>query len=168
MALVIEDGTGVVGANTYVTIAGVRDYAAARGITIPAADSDVEPHVHLAMDWFEQQELKGVKTHVGQPLKYPRSNVMLDGVLLAEDEIPSLVIRIVCEAAVTSVTIPLQMAYAGTQLGAVKMKKLDVMQKEFFAPDYSTRHPTLVKLNAMLLPIIGSGLGSGRLTVNRV
>ena len=42
MALTIEDGSGVAGANSYIDVAAARTYAAARGLTLPAADGDVE------------------------------------------------------------------------------------------------------------------------------
>ena len=43
MALVIEDGSEVSTANSYVTVAEIRTYATTRGVTtIPAVDAEVE------------------------------------------------------------------------------------------------------------------------------
>lgn len=53
MAIVVEDGTGVSGANAYADLAYIRDYASARGTTLSADDATLEPLVHRAMDYLE-------------------------------------------------------------------------------------------------------------------
>ena len=50
MALVIEDGSRVAGANSYVTLAEARAFASARGVTLSAVDATLEPFVIKAFD----------------------------------------------------------------------------------------------------------------------
>jgi len=56
MALVIEDGSGVAGANSYVTVQELTDYAAARKITLPEDDADKEVLLIKAMDYLDAYE----------------------------------------------------------------------------------------------------------------
>lgn len=85
MAIVVEDGTIVAGANSYVTEAELTTYATARGITIAG---DTEELLIKAMDYIESLAYKGIKFTQDQPLQWPRANVVVDGYLIATDEIP--------------------------------------------------------------------------------
>jgi len=87
MAIVVEDGTVVTGANSYVTEAELTAYAVARGITIA---SDPEELLIKSMDYVEGLIYQGYKYTSDQPLQWPRSAVILDGYYLDADEIPQL------------------------------------------------------------------------------
>lgn len=155
MALVVENGTFVAGANSYVTLAEVRDYATTRNIAVPADDADLEPHVHLAMDWFEAQDIPSVRISADQELNFPRVSLTLDGIEYTDGAIPKLVKQIVCEAACTSVTIALQPQFAGSSLGQLKRKKVDVLEKEYFeATSNSAFMPVLAKLDALMRKLV--------------
>lgn len=53
MALVVEDGTGVAGADSYADLATLRAYAAKRGVTLSPDDATLEPFAYKAMDYLE-------------------------------------------------------------------------------------------------------------------
>lgn len=76
MALVIEDGTIVAGANSFVTRAEIVAYAALRGVTIPDADaSDV--YAILAMDYLWSLPcLRGELVDAAQTTPYPRKGLI--------------------------------------------------------------------------------------------
>lgn len=167
MALIVEDGSIVANANSYVSVADVRAYATERGITLPADDATLETKVHMAMDWFEGYTFRWQRVSPLQTLSFPRTGVELDGLEYPDDVVPARVIKTVCQATCDAVTIELEPSYAGTGTGAVKKKKLDVMEKEFFEPSWSSQTPMLTKLVRMIEPLIGSGLGAGRLSVAR-
>lgn len=151
MAIVVEDGTIVAGANSYVTLAEVRAYATLRGITVPAADGDLEKHLHLAMDWFESEDFPSARLDATQELSFPRDVIVVDGVRYMEGAIPKLVKQIICEATCTSVTIALQPQFAGSSLGQLKRKKLDVLEKEYFPSQGTSSYmPILAKLDALM------------------
>lgn len=57
MALVVEDGTGVSGADSYADLTAIRAYAAKRGVTLSADDATLEPLAYKAMDYLEGKGL---------------------------------------------------------------------------------------------------------------
>lgn len=57
MAIVVEDGTGVSGANSFVSLADARTYAADRGVTLSEDDAALSPLLHKAMDYLESKGL---------------------------------------------------------------------------------------------------------------
>lgn len=70
MALIVEDGTGVVGANSYADLTYLRDFAVVRGAALSNDDAAVEAQAIRAMDYLEGQGL-GLLT-VTWPLPYGR------------------------------------------------------------------------------------------------
>jgi len=57
MAIVVEDGTGVSGANSFVSLADARTYAADRGVTLSEDDAALSPLLYKAMDYLESKGL---------------------------------------------------------------------------------------------------------------
>ena len=57
MALVVEDGTGVAGADSYADLTSLRAYAAKRGVTLSVDDAVLEPFAYTAMDYLEGEGL---------------------------------------------------------------------------------------------------------------
>jgi hypothetical protein len=90
VALIIEDGSIVDGANSFVTAAQMAAYAALREITIPAATATQEAHLILAMDYIigREQRMKGQRVTEAQPLPYPRYNVRFNGYYITGTHIP--------------------------------------------------------------------------------
>lgn len=77
MALVVEDGTGIVGANTYVSNVEFRDYATLRQIAVPSDDTEgnatLDAKLILAMDYLETiPTYKGEPEFESQGLSFPR------------------------------------------------------------------------------------------------
>lgn len=90
MALIIEDGSGVPGAQSYVTAVEAKAYAAERQRDFPAVDAAVEALLLTAVDYLEslRARYQGAKTHPDQALQWPRSGVVIDGHPVAPDAIP--------------------------------------------------------------------------------
>lgn len=55
MTLVVEDGSGIVDADSYADLATLRAYAAKRGVTLSIDDAVLEPFAYKAMDYLEGQ-----------------------------------------------------------------------------------------------------------------
>ena len=72
MALVVEDGTGVEGANSYLTVAELRAFAGDRGLTLPT-DSEVEKLLVKATDYLELKSYIGDRASDNQGLSWPRT-----------------------------------------------------------------------------------------------
>lgn len=103
MTLIIEDGTEVANANSYITVAEYSSWANARfgasRTTAPACDQDAEKHILRAMDYFEAQEFQGYKVTSTQVLQWPRSWVEIDGFAVETNEIPKEVKNSIYELA---------------------------------------------------------------------
>lgn len=76
MAIIVEDGTNVTSANSYVTTAELTAYATARGVTLVTG---AESLLIQAMDYIETQQYQGSKVLFTQGLQWPRVNVWIDG-----------------------------------------------------------------------------------------
>lgn len=94
MALIVEDGSIVSGANSYITESQLDTYATARGIDLV---HDEEVLVLKAMDYFESfsGQFKGSLVSRDQPLCFPRSNIEVEGWYWSSSEIPRQVINAV-------------------------------------------------------------------------
>ena len=97
MTLIIEDGSVVANANSYITVAQFKDWADSRGITY-GTDQEVEQGILRAMDWFERQFFIGNKANENQPLQWPRTEALIDGYYADATEIPKEVVTALYEA----------------------------------------------------------------------
>lgn len=96
MALIVEDGSVVSNANSYISIADFETYAAARDYTIVGTS---ETLLIKAMDYLEAQSYKGIKYTSTQALQWPRVDVVIDSYLVDTDTIPTELINAQCEVA---------------------------------------------------------------------
>jgi hypothetical protein len=80
MAIVVEDGSVVTGANSYITLAEARAYGVLYGVTISAVDATAEVLSHKAVRYLEarRNQYQGTKVSVDQPLQWPRYDVVVD------------------------------------------------------------------------------------------
>lgn len=88
MALVVEDGTLVSGADSYVTLAEFKAWADKRGVTY-GTDSAVTQQIYRAMDYIESLNFIGEKSDENQSLQWPRDQVVIDGYYIDSDEMPN-------------------------------------------------------------------------------
>lgn len=89
MALIVEDGNIVAGANTYVNTTTFSTFLSSRGKSFIGTEGNSEQTLLLAMDYIETQNFLGNKYTKAQSLQWPRSGVYVDGFLIETDEIPS-------------------------------------------------------------------------------
>jgi hypothetical protein len=94
MAIVVEDGTGVDGAESYVTVAEFKAYAIANGLSgHDASDTDIEAALRRAtryIDNYYRPRWPGSRTYGrDQDLAWPRTDVLDgEGEEIPDDEIP--------------------------------------------------------------------------------
>jgi hypothetical protein len=91
MALIVEDGSIVANANTYVSLADARTRAAILGVTISATDATAELQLQQAtlyVDRTYRDRFKGTKVDNDQPLQWPRYDVYIDDYPIDSDVIP--------------------------------------------------------------------------------
>lgn len=133
--IIVEDGSIVSGANSYVTEAEFNSYCSDRGITVTTSNGDVSELLIKAMDYFDQQPFKGIKYLETQPVQFPRADFYIDGYLIDTDAIPKLVkdAQITIGVAIMQGNNPL-----ATIDRATKREKVDVIEIEYMdnaAPD---------------------------------
>ena len=103
MALVIEDGTGVSGANSYVAWTDFTSWADARDISITNHNQQdhIEAHILRAMDYFENLNFIGRKATQEQTLQWPRAQVVIDTYAIDANTIPDQVKTAIYELVVS-------------------------------------------------------------------
>lgn len=132
MTLIIEDGSIVSGANSYITIDEYAAWADARfgadRDAAPACDADVEALVFRAMDYFEAQSFQGVKVSSTQSLQWPRYGVSIDDYAVDSDSIPNEVKQSIYELAYAQ---ELGSGELNTIERKTKREKVDVIEVEY-------------------------------------
>lgn len=85
MALIIEDGTNVANADSYVTVAELQAYAITYGVTLNAGDEEM--NLLKAMQYMESLDYNGLRSYSDSSLKMPRSGIYIDGYEVASTSI---------------------------------------------------------------------------------
>lgn len=163
MALVVEDGSNVAGATSFVTRAEFIAYAAARGVTVADADA-TDVFAFNAMDYLRMIEgkgrLKGTRAYVDQNLPFPRV-----GIVYGDDVEPYSIPQGIKDAQLQLMLeakngIALTPSQSNEQ--QVSREKVGPLETEYFsAAAYSA---TLPLVDALLGPFLNQ-LGFGFATV---
>ena len=164
MSLIVEDGTIVNGADTFVTVAALRAYAAKRGATLPATgsagDAACEVLLIKAMDYIQGQEprFKGERVFRDQDLCWPREEVVVNGFCIASNLIPSEVKQAQMVLAIEAQAIELQPTLdASEQRGPVTSEKVDVVEVSYAAPAVVRDRTAFAKADAFLHKLYKGG-----------
>lgn len=93
--LIVEDGSIVAGADSYVSLADARALADNYGWVLPTDDTEAEAALRNGAVYVGLQEpqMCGTRVSPQQSLAYPRQNVTLYGFPVASDSIPSQIIQ---------------------------------------------------------------------------
>ena len=160
MALIIEDGSLVVGANSYVTIAEAIQYATERREAFPTDEAEVESLLHNAMDYIEakRRSFAGQKVSSLQSTQFPRLNCRIDGVAFPSNAIPRELKLAQCQLAVDCYGLgelsPTTTGYATSR------EKVDVIEVEYAAGSTMSggaaqAEPSFPKADALLETLYG-------------
>ena len=155
MALTIEDGTGVAGANSYVTADDLRAYADSRGTALGTDDSTLEPYLIQAMDIIEsyRSRFQGVKTDSDNALQFPRSGVFIDGSEIGDAVIPGELKNAQCQYALDAMTNDLMPNRLVSDTGAVIEETVDVITVKYDKTAQRSK-PYFAKAEAWLAPLL--------------
>lgn len=131
MSIIIEDGTIVEGANSYIDDAYLVSYATKRGLVLPDLLADREILIYNSMDYIETMsaQLKGSIVSEDQPLSFPRKGIYVNGFLLSEGKIPENIKKAQAQVAFESSVTDLFSDNDGTN---VKKEKLGPLETEYF------------------------------------
>lgn len=168
MALVVEDGTIVSGANTYASHTELAAYAALRGVTLTSDQDEREQLLVKAMDWLDQfaNRWKGNRTDDDQELEWPRYGVILydGGPYLDQNTIPAELKNLQMTVALAAISVDLLPTHDITRKGQVVREKVDVLEVEYTNTGKVMRLPAITSADAFLGVLLR---GAGRLSVVR-
>jgi hypothetical protein len=129
MAIVVEDGTGLPNAVSYVSVDDCKAYLNARGKTAWGLLTTAQQEASLinATDYLDAKygpNLLGTQLSSEQALCWPREYVPLNGIYLEAAPLPQGLIRAACEAALVASTTDLMPAL---ERGGQVIDKLDIV-----------------------------------------
>lgn len=162
MAIVVEDGTGVANANSFVTLDETEEYHETRGNSswLSNTDDDAkEAAIIRASDFINTLNFKGVRYTGDQALCFPRSNLYdAEGYLLAETAVPAKVKAAQQEAALKELLSPGCLTVDQKRGGRVKRKKIDVLETEYFEGAPSDTLSEYVVIRRLLKGLLKSNI----------
>jgi len=166
MTIIVEDGTGLSTAETYIAVAAADTYHAERGnIAWGALDQldDKEPALRRATDYMRQvyrNRWKGTPVSNTQALDWPRYSVFPDNALLyslPSDAVPTEVKNACAELALRATTTELLADVAPT--GAVRSETVGPISVSYDnTGQRSMRYVAIDKMLGPLLLVGGSGI----------
>lgn len=163
MALIIEDGSLLAGANSFVSVAEVRAYASARASILSDDDADVEVNAIKATDYIKSlsHRFKGQEIEAAQALPFPRLYIVVNGFDIPSDSVPQNIKDACCQLAIESAAgVVLMPTTSGQITTKEKVGPLETIYSDRSAPDGTQ---LFAAVTALLRPFMigGGGLGSG-------
>lgn len=153
MSLIVEDGSGVPGANTYTDIPEFIAFTTQRKMAIPDDPLELEALLIRAMDFLETLKYKGVRNDVVTPqsLSWPRAGVYADGRDIPFNEIPKQLIQAQCQLAFLAQTIDLQPTQAVDGKGPIQTESVyGAVARTYFQKAGPKLVPYISSVNALL------------------
>jgi len=157
MTIIVEDGSNVSGANSYVSLIDARAILTPLGQDLDLDDETAEQQILNAARYIEafRQSFKGWKTTSSQAMQWPRAWVTIDGSSIGSDIIPQDLIDAQTFAAyefsngqVLQPSLSGQSIASEEVVGAVKVSYFDVGAIEGSS--------TLIRVNDSLDPLLKS------------
>ena len=170
MSIIVEDGSVVANAVSYVTVADADAYLLARGDEVWAAltITEKEEALRKATDYMESRygpKWLGYRVGSTQVLSWPRKWVQIPGLSNVEyyldSEVPTVIKNVCAELAVRSTVEDLE---PDQERGAIVREKVDVLDTTYAA--YSPTSNRYKKVDQMIAQLT-TGMG-GALQVVRV
>ena len=153
MALIIEDGSQVTGANSFVSDAEYTAYTTLKGLTVAATEAERNIDLLSAIDYLltSESNMKGYRSSSTQSLFYPRVGVCLYGYSLASNVIPNELKNAQMESAVYATSNSLLLSENESNLASFSV---DGVYSESYHSGGSTSKIRLDSVNAQLKPLL--------------
>jgi hypothetical protein len=161
VTIIVEDGTGVTGAEAYISVSDADAYFVARSNTAWAAlDTPTkESCLRKGCDYLEGiYKWKGMRATSTQTLSWPRQCVVVDGVSVSSDAVPVAVSRANAELALRASAGEL----AADESTQVTRETVGPITVEYQAG--ARQNPRYVSIDAMLAAYT---MGGGQVAVVR-
>lgn len=160
MTLIVETGSGVEDANSYVSLEDAQAYAKARGLGFTRLEDKATQYLVLAMDYLESLRANyiGMKVETTQPLQWPRKYAVIDGSLFSDSAIPSEIkhAQIRLAIAIQDGFDPLPTREAAAFVIKEKVGQLETTYSEAIQ---TSGVPIIRSVNALLAPLLTNGGG---------
>lgn len=169
MSIVVEDGTGLANANSYVSVADADAYHSARGNSAWTESSTSPDQGKTAalirattfIDGHYRGRWPGTPLNGrDQALAWPRENATdAEGNDVASDEVPREIIATTCEAALRELQSPGSLQPDLERGGAIRRLKAGSVEVEY--ADNALNTTTLTLIDDILSGLITTGSGGG-------
>tara|TARA_R110000868_G_scaffold192553_1_gene437116 strand:+ start:231 stop:710 length:480 start_codon:yes stop_codon:yes gene_type:complete len=152
MTTIVEDGSIVAGANSYISDEFLLAYSSSRGITLTGVSSQLLLNAAL---YVEQLSFIGLKNTRDQDMQWPRTNVYIDSFAVTSTEIPKVLKNLQAEVAlaIDAGNNPLN-----TIERAVKREKVAVIEVEY--ADNAAPFAINLKIKALERKLTSNNRGS--------
>ena len=165
ITIIVEDGSNVPNANSYLGLAAVREYAAHRGVVLSSDDDDVASKLIVGMDYLEAREcdFQGSRTYDDQALSWPRSGVVINCKAVADDAMPSQLKGALAQL-VMALESGIDIAPNSSSDDFITSAKVGPLSVSFVDPSKTSGgdlSPNLTAVNALLAPLFGTCETSG-------
>lgn len=154
MPLIVEDGTGIENANSYIDLADARELAALRGITLSLDDTELSSQLVIAADRITSYEDRfyGERTTAEQGLSYPRTRSKRFGKCYPDNSIPK-------ELKLAQVTLADYVAsgfdvWASVDMEGITREKVGPIETEYAVAVASDgENPYFAQIESILSPL---------------
>lgn len=170
MALIVEDGTGLAGAESYGSVAEADTYHTPRGNEAAWSDLDTdvkERHLRNATTFMRVYRARwaGYRVNSTQRLDWPRYSVVVDHFPVLSTIVPVEVKEACFELALRAIDGPL-IPDLDTGSNQIKREKIGPLDTEYFETnvDAQERFPAV---DALLVPFFGTTGGSSSVKLVR-
>ena len=162
ISIIVEDGSGVEDANSYVSVANARTYAANRGTVLSSDDDVVAAMLIRSTDYLEAQECRfqGKRTSSLQPLAWPRTGVELNCDAFPPNVIPKSLIAAQVQL-VMAINAGFDLQPNISPADYVTREKVGPLETEYADPVAVGVMPTFSAADALLAPLYGECAASG-------
>ena len=153
VTLVVEDGTIIDGANTYIDITTLDTYCTDRAVALTASTEAAKKALILkAMDYLESRYYQGYLVEEDQDTQQPRDRVYINDYLQTYEQIIARMINAHCE-----LVIALDAGYDPVAIleREVKSEQLGPMRVEYM--DNAASNNILQKVDMWLDPLLSVG-----------
>lgn len=164
---VVEDGTGLANANSFVSVAASTQYNedhTASATWAALVQADKEKHLRLATQFIVANwdgSWRGTKANSTQALSWPRYGAHVEGYCLASNVVPTQIIHATCEAALRSMAGDTLMPdYEAGASGTIVGDRVKIGPLEFETDFGSSSSPgkTYNIINNILNPLLIDGV----------
>jgi len=158
MAIIVEDGSNIAGANSYVSLVDARAILNPLGQDLNSVDAIAEQQILNATRYIEafRQSFKGWKRSGTQSMQWPRLGVVIDGISIDSNIIPQDLIDAQVFAAYEYAEGQiLQPSSSGQSISRERVE--GAIDTSYFNTGAIEGSPALVRVNDSLNPLLKPG-----------